>query len=81
MKTYSFRVVVEPDGKRWHAYCPALKEYGAVTWGNTSEEALKNIQEVVQMIVEEIIEDKKTLPVWPEAEVVVFPEPRVAVAV
>jgi len=81
MKTYSFRVVVEPDENRWHAYCPALKEYGAVTWGNTREEALKNIEEVVQMVVEEIIEDQKTLPSWPQNEVTVFPEPRVAVAV
>jgi hypothetical protein len=24
MKTYSFRIVVEPDGERWHAFCPAL---------------------------------------------------------
>jgi hypothetical protein len=24
MKTYNFRIVVKPDGERWHAYCPAL---------------------------------------------------------
>jgi hypothetical protein len=24
MKTYTFKVVVEPDEDRWHAYCPAL---------------------------------------------------------
>ncbi|MFH0795567.1 MAG: type II toxin-antitoxin system HicB family antitoxin [Candidatus Omnitrophota bacterium] len=81
MKTYSFRVVVEPDGERWHAYCPVLKDYGAVTWGNSQEEALQNIQEVVQMVVEEIIEDQKNLPTWSQEEVVIFSEPRVAVAV
>lgn len=47
MKTYSFRVVVEPDENRWSAYCPALEQYGAATWGNTRGEALKHIQEVV----------------------------------
>ena len=81
MKTYSFRVVVEPDESRWHAYCPALKDNGAVTWGNSREEALKNIEEVVQMVVEEILEDRQTLPSWPQEEVFVFSEPRVAVAV
>lgn len=81
MKTYSFRVVVEPDDNRWHAHCPALKDYGAATWGKTREEALKNIEEVVHMIVEEIIEDQNILPDWPEEEVTVFPETRVGVAV
>ena len=81
MKTYSFRVVVERDGDRWHSCCPALKSQGAVSWGQTEEEALRNIQEVVQMVVEEILEDRKTLPVWPEGEVAVFPDSRVAVLV
>jgi len=81
METYSFRVIVEPDENRWHAYCPALESFGAVTWGNTKQEALKNIEEVVQMVVEEILEDKKALPSLPPEEVTVFPEPRVAVTV
>ena len=53
MKTYTFRVIVEPDGDRWHAYCPALEQYGGAMWGITQEEALKHIQEVVQMVIEE----------------------------
>lgn len=81
MKTYDFKVIVEPDGDRWHAYCPALKKQGAATWGNTKEEALKNIQEVVQMVVEELIEDGEKIPEEPKDEVQVFQEPRVAVTV
>lgn len=81
MKTYVFKVVVEPDDDRWHAYCPALGKYGASTWGNTKEEALKNIGEVVQMVVEELIEDGETIPEEPKEEVEVFPESRVAVTV
>ena len=58
-KTYIFRVVVEPDEDRWHAYCPALEVYAAATWGYTRAEALKHIQELVEMIVEELVEDGK----------------------
>jgi predicted RNase H-like HicB family nuclease len=57
-KTYIFKIVVEPDpfpdGRMaYHAYCPALKDYAASTWGYTREEAVKNIQEVIQMIIRE----------------------------
>ena len=62
MKTYVFRVVVEPDEDRWHAYCPALEKYGAATWGYTQEEALKNIKDVVEMVVAELIEDNEPIP-------------------
>lgn len=79
MKSYVFRVVVEPDDDRWLAYCPALEEKGAVTWGDTREEALRNIQDVVQMVVEALIEDGESPPGKPEEEVQVFSEPRVAV--
>ncbi|HEY3743728.1 MAG TPA: type II toxin-antitoxin system HicB family antitoxin [Bryobacteraceae bacterium] len=61
MKTYPF-VVVEPDEGGFHAYCPALRHYGAVTQGATKAEALKNINEVVDMIVEELQEDGISLP-------------------
>jgi len=81
MKTYAFKVVVEPDDDRWHAYCPALEKYGASTWGNTREEAFKHIQEVIQIIVEELIEDGEAIPESPKEEVEIFPESRVAVTV
>ena len=62
MKTYAFKVVVEPDEGGWHAFCPALREFGAVTQGATEAEALENIHEVVQMIVDELQEDGIPLP-------------------
>jgi predicted RNase H-like HicB family nuclease len=49
-------IVVEPDGERWHAYCPALMQQGGATWGHTQQEALKNIHEVIQMVVESMME-------------------------
>ncbi len=79
LKTYLFRVVVEPDGERWQAYCPVLEEQGAVTWGFTEAEALKNIDEVVGMIVEELVEEGGTIPAEPEEEVTISAGPRVAV--
>ena len=81
MKTYTFKVVIEPDEDRWHAYCPALEQYGAATWGNTEEEALRHINEVVQMIVEELVEDGEPIPEGPKEEVAVFSDTRVAVTV
>ncbi len=81
MKTYTFRVVVEPDEGGYHAHCPALRSLGAVTQGATKEEALKNIQEVVQMIMDEIREDGLTLPPALPGDLSVFDDTRVAVTV
>jgi predicted RNase H-like HicB family nuclease len=84
MNTYVFRVVVEEDQfedgrKAYYVFCPALK--GARTWGYTFEEALKKIQEVVQMTVESMIEHGEEIPKEPETEVQIFSEPKVAVTV
>ena len=81
MKTYSFKVVVEPDDDRCHAYCPSLERYGASTWGNTEEEAFKHIHEVVRMIIAELTEDGIALPETPREDVEVLPDTRVAVTV
>jgi predicted RNase H-like HicB family nuclease len=81
MKTYSFKVVVEPDDDRWRSYCPALEQYAASTWGNTEEEAFKHIHEVVGMIIRELTEDGIALPESPREDVEVLPDTRVAVTV
>ena len=72
MKTYTFKVVVEPDEGGYHAYCPALRRYGAVTQGATGEEAIRNIHEVVQMIMDELRQDNVPLPAVESDEVEVF---------
>jgi predicted RNase H-like HicB family nuclease len=90
MKTYTFKVVVEPDEDAsghpaWHAYCPALESIGAATSGRTKDEALKNINEVVRMIVQEFIEEGRVLPEGPADDVEVAEvsqeTPRIAVTV
>ena len=78
-RTYPFRVVVEPDEDKWHAYCPVLEDIGGATWGYTREEALKNIREVVELIMGELIEDGEPIPEASEKEVQIFSEPRVMV--
>src|ERR1039457_6015795 len=77
MKTYTFKVVVEPDAGGYHAYCPALRHLGAITQGATEAEALTNINEVVRMIVDELREDGKPLPEVSTGDIEVFDGPRV----
>ena len=76
-----FRVIVEPDEGRWHAYCPVLEEQGAVTWGSSEREALDNIRQVVEMVVDDILEEGDELPGDAGRDFQVFPETRVAVNV
>ncbi len=81
MKTYIFRVVVEPDEDRWVAYCPILLKQGGATWGYTEEEALRHIREVVEMVLVELKEDNLPIPEGPTEEMYVCAEPWVAVTV
>lgn len=62
MKSYLFPVVVEPDEDVWRVFVPDLEARGAATWGKTREEALRNIQEVAQMVIEQLLEDGEALP-------------------
>ena len=79
MNTYVFQVVVKPDEDRWQAYCPTLEQFAAYTWGYTREEALTNIKEVIEMVVEELLEDD--LPIPQEVEPAVASEAELQVAV
>ena len=62
MKTYSFKLVLERDEdfdgnpSGWRAYCPPLERQGASTWGATESKALRNMNEVVRMVVESMLE-------------------------
>lgn len=49
--------------------------------GYPADEALRHIQEVVQIVVNELIEDGEPLPQGPEADVQVFAKPTVLVTV
>ena len=62
MTSYIVQVVVEPDEDVWRAFVPQLESRGAATWGHTREEALRNIQDVAQMVIEEMLEERSPLP-------------------
>ncbi len=63
MKTYSFQVVLEKDkwpdepdeNAVWRAYIPALEHQGAASWGYTQKEALKNLQDAIDFLVESLL--------------------------
>ena len=74
--SYTFKVVVEPDEDRWHAYAPGLEQLGAATWGYNREEALTHIREVLEMVVAELVEEGEPVPVAQSSE-----EPIVTVTV
>ena len=62
MRTFVFRVALEPDEEGWHVYYPPWVSIGASTWGYTKEEALNYIREVLEMIIEEFEEEGTPLP-------------------
>lgn len=62
MKSYTFPIEIEPDEDRWFARVPDLEAQGAATWGHTRVEALRNIQEVAQMVIESLLESGEPLP-------------------
>lgn len=69
MKTYVFRVMLEPDEEGWHVFYPPWASIGASTWGYTREEALYYIKEVLEMIIEEFEEEGTPLPPTVSGEV------------
>ena len=42
---------IEPNGKQFHAFCPQLK--GCHTFGNTLEEAIKNLKNAIELYLED----------------------------
>jgi predicted RNase H-like HicB family nuclease len=82
MITYTFKVIIEPDDDRWHAYCPALVEHGGATWDGTVEEALANLDTVVKMVVASLAEHGEPIAeAAPSGSVEVSTELLVAVTV
>ena len=82
MKSYVFEVVIEADqfedGRAgFSAYCPTLE--GAYTWGATRDQALERIQEAVKLILDEMRDEGKSVPV--DAAVMEIESPAVLVTV
>ena len=60
--TYTFHVVITPGSRSWRARCPALESHGAVTGGETKEEALTHIYSAIVMILGKMEADGTTVP-------------------
>ncbi len=52
--TIRYHVTVDRQSGQWRAVCPALRDHGAVTGGETCEEALIHIENVISMILAEM---------------------------
>lgn len=60
MKKYNIQVVVEQDEDGvFTAECPALQ--GCYAQGDTYEEAIENIKDVIVMCIKELKEDNKSI--------------------
>ena len=63
MKTYTFEGIIEEDewlderikDPVWRAYIPTLAHQGASSWRYTQKEALKNLQDAVDLIIESLL--------------------------
>ena len=87
MKTYLCKVVLEkdkwpdePEEKAvWRAYVPGLP--AAHAWGDTQQEALENLKNAVDLIIEDLVERGEGLPAEAAAACQESDEPVVAVTI
>jgi predicted RNase H-like HicB family nuclease len=61
MDNYTFRVIIEPDGKKsFHGYVPILQ--GCHTFGKTLEETKKNLNEAIRCHIQGLVKDGGAIP-------------------
>jgi predicted RNase H-like HicB family nuclease len=78
MKSYVFQAeLVEEEDGRWSAGVPALP--GCATWGDTKEEALRNLHDAVEAYIRDVARAGAEVPRG--APRVVTDEPLVAVTI
>ena len=66
MKSYTFRVIVEPEKpKGYHGFVPLLR--GVHTYGDTLQEVRANLKEAVKCHIQGLAKDKETIPQEGEA--------------
>lgn len=80
-KSYTYRTIIEPDGKFFHGYVPALA--GCHTFGKTINETKKYLKDAIEVYVESLIQENKIIPndaSFESFETVSFPYPHKAYA-
>ena len=60
MRTYKFSAYVTRDGEGWAACCPEFPDWRAQ--GSSYEEAVSNLKDLVQVLVEDGLGDDERLP-------------------
>ncbi|MDP3875199.1 MAG: type II toxin-antitoxin system HicB family antitoxin [bacterium] len=60
MKSYTYRIIIEPDGKAYHGYAPAL--HGCHTYGASIEETKKNIRDAITLYVQHLCDKGADVP-------------------
>ncbi len=56
----NYHVVIEPDGKQFHGYVPALP--GCHTWGKSVAAAKRGLQEAMSLYIESLIAHGDPIP-------------------
>jgi len=59
-KSYTYRTIIEPDGKQYHGYVPALR--GCHTFGRSIKEVQTNLKDAIRVYIQSLIEDKFSIP-------------------
>ncbi len=60
MKSYTYRTIIEKDGKYFHGFVPAL--LGCHTCGKTIDETKKRLREAIELYVECLMKNKEKVP-------------------
>ncbi len=60
MRIFTYRTIIEPDGKGYHGFVPLLR--GVHTAGKTIEETKNNLEEAIQTHLEGLRKDGITPP-------------------
>lgn len=57
---YTYRVIIDSDGKGFHGYVPALP--GCHTWGKTIADTKKHLNEAIALYLESLVAHKESIP-------------------
>lgn len=60
MQNFRFSVIIEKDNEGYTAFCPELQ--GCYAQGDTYEEVLENIREVIRLHLDDRIESGEDIP-------------------
>ena len=59
---YMFNVLIDENAGSWNARCPAMEHLGAITSGETKEEALTHIHSILLLILLEMERNGTEIP-------------------